>query len=243
MEKSERLSSGKVLEKTIQHFERMLGEYVSALESGLKENLIRLQAIQKLDPKTHRMVWYDEQLSFMHECITGIRQSIRLPVKAVPVGVDYIVGSYPFFPGVKPRINNTNIRVIAIESPPDAGTYFGILDVLNKLPIQYRWTTRWIARDQEKVKASIEKIRSKWRQKIRGFIADYRGKTSGPINTDAADMARDAEEAINDINSGVVSYGQWTSTVVLFHENEAYIDSLMTYASLQFTSSFRQVNP
>jgi type IV secretion system protein VirB4 len=247
MEKGDKLSAGKVLERTVQHFQRSMAEYVSALESGLTEKLTQLVAVQKLDPKTHRMVWYDEQLSFIHECITGIKQQIRLPSSEVPTGVDYILGSYPFYPGVKPRINDMHIRVIAIESPPDAGTYFGILDVLNKLPIQYRWTTRWIARDQEVVKANIEKIRSKWRQKIRGFIAEYRGKTNGPINTDAQAMAEDAEAAINDINSGVVSYGQWTSTVVLFGTNETYIDQLTIYTlkeirDMGFTCRSEEVN-
>lgn len=220
---------GKISQKGLDYFERTLADYVSILESGMKTSLVRLMPRQERDPITQRMVWYEDQLAFIHECLTGISNPVRVPANAIPCGVDYAIGSYSFLPGIRPKINGTYIRVVAIEGLPDEGTQFGVLEMLNRFNVKFRWTTRWIARDPEKAKASTKKVRSKWRQKIRGFVADITGKTGGPVNKDAANMSLDAEEVLTDLESGNVSYGFWTSTVVLMGEDAGYLESVVRF--------------
>jgi len=224
-----RLSSSKIAEKSVEYFIRQVPDFTSRLESSLSNKLEQLSARQVRDSGTQRMVWYDDQLAFLHECLTGFNQPIRLPSKIAPIGVDFLLGSYPFYTGIKPRLGRKNIRVVAIESPPDEGTFFGMLEVLNRLSVQFRWTTRWIAEDPESVKSRVRKIRSKWRQKIRGFVADVTGKQGGAPNMDAANMAADAEAVLTDVESGDVAYGYWTSTVVLMDEDAPYLDSIVQY--------------
>ena len=225
----ERMNPERIAAKSIDYFERQISEYVGTLESCMGSKLVRLGCREVLDPVSHRVVLYDDQLAYLHECLTGKVDPVRVPVKAVPVGVDFIIGSYGFSPGIRPVLNGKNIRVVAIESPPDEGTTFGMLEVLNVLGVNFRWTTRWIARDVEAAKASTQKIRSKWRQKIRGFIADVMGRTGGAINQDAANMAADAEAVLNDLESGEVSYGQWTSVVVLMDERPDVLESSVRF--------------
>jgi type IV secretion/conjugal transfer VirB4 family ATPase len=220
-----RNSAQSIATKSVEYFERQVADLVGVLEAGMKTNMTRLMPRLEREPLTHRMVYYEEQLSYLHECLTGISQPIRVPQECVPCGVDTAIGSYAFLPGIRPILNGTHIRVVAIEGLPDAGTQFGILEVLNRMNVKFRWTTRWIAQDPEKAKANTRKVRSKWRQKIRGFIADLTGKTGGAINQDAADMATDAEEVLNDLESGTVSYGFWASTVVLMSEDSTYLDT------------------
>lgn len=219
----------RIAAKSLEYFERQMADFVSVLESGMSTKLLRLSARSEVDETTLRPVWYDDQLAYIHECLTGIAQPIRLPTKAIPTGVDYVIGSYTFMTGVRPVLNGRNIRVVAIESPPGEGTQFGMLEVLNRLGVQFRWTTRWIARDPEKAKADTRKTRGKWRQKIHGFAAAATGKTGGPVNQDAADMANDAEAVLNDWESGAVAYGYWTSVVVLMHHDANYLDAWVNY--------------
>lgn len=214
--------------KSIEYFERQLSDYVGELEVGLGK-LVRVKARRRHDPVTHRRVWFDDQLSFFHECLTGVAQPIRLPVEAVPMGVDYLIGSYDFYTGIRPRLGGSYISVVAIESPPDEGTVFGMLEILNRLGVEFRWTTRWIARDPEKVKSNVRRIRGKWRQKIRGFIADVTGRKNGAVNMDAVNMAADAEMVLTDIESGDVAYGQWTSVVVLMGKDSGYLDTVSQF--------------
>lgn len=242
-----RMDPARIAAKTYDYFERQMAESVGTLESCMSNKLVRLVPKQEVDPITHRAVWFDEQLSFFHECLTGKAQPIRLPTRAVPVGIDFLIGSYGFFPGIRPILNNQNIRVVAIESPPDEGTTFGMLEALNVLGVQFRWTTRWIARDAEKAKASTQKVRSKWRQKIRGFVADVTGRQGGAINQDAVNMAADAEAVLTDLESGEVSYGQWTAVVVLMDGNSALLEAavrfLLKHISAQgFTCRDEDVN-
>lgn len=235
------------LRKAIEYFERQMQEYVDVLESSLSNKLERLKAEKRRDPKMLREFWFDEQLSYIHECITGVKQSIRLPREIAPMGVDFLLGSYGFYPGIKPRINGRYIRVVAIESPPDEGTTFGMLEILNQLGVQFRWTTRWIARDPNKMKTEVARLRGKWKQKIRGFIADATGKQTGPVNMDAANMAADAENVLTDLESGEVAYGQWTSTVVLIDDDSVYLDNVIRYlikniGNIGFTCRDEDVN-
>lgn len=223
-EVKERMSPAKIIAKSIEYFENQLTDFVATLENSMNNKMHRLAVISELDPKSRRQVLYSEQLQFLHECITGKSHPVRIPTQVIPTGVDYAVGSYGFSPGIRPMLDGRYIRVVAIESPPDEGTEFGMLEVLNTLGVSIRWTTRWIARDTESAKSSVRLIRSKWRQKIRGFIADVMGRTTGPVNQDAANMASDAEAVLNDLESGDVSYGQWTSVVVLHSQSQQDLD-------------------
>lgn len=218
-----------ITRKVIEYFERQVGTFVGEIESVLGGKLYRLKARRKWDAANRRRVWFDEQLTYFHECLTGINQPIRLPDERIPVGVDSVIGAYEFYTGIRPRLSNRCISVVAIESPPDSGTQFGMLEVLNHLPSVFRWTTRWIAEDPEKAKAGFQKVRSKWRQKIRGFVADLMGKQGGAINMDAARMADDAEMAMSEVESGSVAYGYWSSVVVLMAESSAKLDVAVQY--------------
>lgn len=236
-----------IVQKNLEYFERKLGELVGTLESGLGNKMARLEVREEVDPYTLQKICYDDQLSFLYYCITGNEIPIRLPNKVVPFGVDFVIGSHDFSPGISPILNGKYIRVIAIEGLPERGTQFGVLEMLNRLGVPFRWTTRWIARDAEAAKADALSIRSKWRQKIRGFWADATGRIGGPINTDAEAMSKDAEAVRNDWESGAVVYGHWTSTVVLRHEDIDYLDASVQYlmkslGDLGFPSRNEEVN-
>lgn len=219
----------RIAARSVEYFERQVQEYVDVLETGMGTSLTRLTAREEMDSLVQRPVLFDDQLAFLHTCISGKSMPIRLPKKAIPTGVDYLIGSYPFTPGIIPVFNGKKVRVVAIEGLPDVGTHLGILEVLNQLGVEFRWTTRWIASDPEKAKARTNKIRSMWRQKVRGFFAEMFGRTSGPINQDAANMASDAEAVLTDLESGDVSYGFWASTVVLMNKDTAYLEASVRY--------------
>jgi type IV secretion/conjugal transfer VirB4 family ATPase len=219
----------KIAAKSLDYFERTMADYVGILETGMSSRLVRLMPRQEIDPYTHREVWYEDHLAFLQECLTGQSNPVRVPHDAIPFGVDYLIGSCAFNTGIRPTINGTHIRVVAIEGLPDEGTLFGLLEYLNQFNVKFRWTTRWIARDPEKAKASTTKVRSKWRQKIRGFVADAMGKQGGAVNQDAVDMSQDAEIVLTDLSSGAVSYGFWTSTVILMGDDAGYLESAVRY--------------
>lgn len=219
------MSPKRIAMKSLAYFERHIAELVATLEGALKSKMHRCSARQVNDASTLRPVWFDDQLAHFKQCLTGYPAPVRLPTRTAATGVDFLIGSMGFSTGIRPMLDGRHIRVVAIESLPDKQTQFGVLEVLNVLGVKFRWTTRWIARDAETAKASTDLIRKKWRQKVRGIWAEVRGKTDGPINQDAANMAADAEVVMNDWNEGAVVYGHWSSTVILTDTNPELLDA------------------
>ncbi|MGS0741427.1 TraG/VirB4 family ATPase [Glaciimonas sp. GG7] len=214
--------------KELQYFKKRVDELVSELSRDLG-GMEALRSEWIYDPATMKMIHVDHQLGFLLWCAVGIHQQVRLPLRVAPVGLDAIIGSQPFYGGIRPQVGKKLIRIISIETPPESGTEVGMLDILNSVPVEYRWTTRWIARDAEHAKSILADTRRKWRQKIRGFVSQATGRNTGQVNEDAVKMAADTEAAHTDIDSGQVSYGHYTSTIVLMHEDPTELEAAVSY--------------
>ncbi len=190
------------------------------------------------------MVVIDHLAGYLHYCVTGVRQHIVKP----PPGVMYdaIIGSQDFTGGNTPRVGRKHVRAISIEGFP-ATSYPGILNMLNTLPISYRWSTRFIFMNPEEGKSLLGKLRKKWRQKVRGFRDQVSNSTSGPIDQDALEMTADAQTAMSEAGSGLVRYGHYTSVVLLMDEDlvrlkESVEDCITAISDLGFPCRLEDVN-
>ncbi|MBT2180959.1 conjugal transfer protein TrbE [Ralstonia pickettii] len=162
----------------------------------------------------------DQLLQWLHYCVTGINHPIRLPEN--PMYIDNLIGGQEVWTGVVPRIGNKFVQVVGIMGFPLKG-YMGILNSLVELPVEYRWSNRFIFMDQHEALSQLEAFRKRWRQKIRGFV-DQLFNTGGPVDEDAVNMVKDAAGGIADINSGLVSQGYYTSVVVLMDEDRTKVE-------------------
>ena len=124
-----------------------------------------------------------------------------------------------------PRIGRKFMQVVAIEGFP-IESYPGILTALAELRANTAGPRRFIFMDPHEAMAHLEKYRSKWRQKIRGFFDQVFNTHIGVVDQDAMSMVADAEAAIAEVNSGRVAQGYYTSVVVLMDENRAKLEAL-----------------
>jgi type IV secretion system protein VirB4 len=53
----------------------------------------------------------------------------------------------------------------------------------------------------------LEDFRKKWRQKVRGFFDQVFQTNSGKIDQDALSMVADADNALEEVNSGLIAQG------------------------------------
>jgi type IV secretion system protein VirB4 len=132
--------------------------------------------------------------------------------------IDSLIGGQEMWTGVVPKIGRMFIQVVAIEGFPLEGTP-GILTALGEQPCEYRWSSRFIFMDTVEAAAHMEKFRKKWKQKIRGFFDQVFNTNTGSIDQDVMSMMADAESAIAEINSGLVTQGYYTSVVVVMDED------------------------
>lgn len=203
----------------IEQFKREIRGLESRLSSAVK--LTRLRG-QKLVTEEGRAVTHDEFLSWLQGCVTGDHHPVQLPSN--PIYLDAVIGGKELWGGVVPKIGRKFIQVVSIEGFPLESTP-GLLSALAELPSEYRWSSRFIFMDQHEALAALDKFRKKWRQKIRGFFDQVFNTNSGNINLDAATMVGDADAAIAEVNSGVVSVGYFTSVIVLMDEDRARLEA------------------
>jgi len=163
----------------------------------------------------------DELVNYLHFTLTG--ESVALRVPDCPMYLDAWLGYPELWPGDTPKVGDRFIACVAIEGFPGS-SYPGILDMLDGLPLEYRWSSRFIFMEQHEAVAALNRYRLKWQQKVRGFWSQVMKSNKGVVNTDALDMARQSEVAMNDAKSGLVAYGYYTPVVVLRHEDRQFLE-------------------
>ena len=75
----------------------------------------------------------------------------------------------PLVGGLAPKLGRHHLRVISVRSFVTE-TEPGLLDALNRLPISYRWVTRFLPLDREEARRELEKIRKRWFSKRKGLL-------------------------------------------------------------------------
>ncbi len=197
----------------IEQFKHEVTGIEDRLSSAVKLTRLKGQRVVSEDGKE---LTHDDFLSWLQFCVTGKHHPIQLPGN--PMYLDAYLGGQELWGGVVPKIGRNLVQVVAIEGFP-LESYPGILSALAELPVEYRWSSRFIFMDQHESIKHLEKFRKKWRQKVRGFFDQVFNTNSGTIDQDALLMVNDAEAAVAEVNSGLVAVGYYTSVVVMLDED------------------------
>lgn len=152
-------------------------------------------------------------LTYLHESVSGHRHEVRVP--DVACYLDVLLASEDFYGGLAPRIGANHLGVVAVQGFP-LETEAGALDALNRLPLAYRWSTRWIAMDAARAEKLLDGYRQKWWQKRHSLFDLIRGGVDAPAkNRDAVAQAEDAITAMAAAASGQRGFGYYTTVIVL----------------------------
>lgn len=95
-------------------------------------------------------------LEFLHFCITGKKQIINVPKTFI--NLDLLIGGEDFYTGITPKIGNQYISCIAIDGYP-AESYPTILLKLSDIPINSRFSSRFICIDKMDAEKKLNKIK------------------------------------------------------------------------------------
>lgn len=224
------LNKSQLSKRLIQLFKREISSLENRLSTAVE--LTRLCS-NKVVNEDGQIVTYDDFLSWLQFCITGKHHPVLLPSN--PMYIDAYLGGQEMWGGVIPKIGRYFIQVVAIEGFP-LESHSGILNALAELPIEYRWSSRFIFMDQHEATKHLDKFRKKWRQKVRGFFDQVFNTNTGSVDQDALDMVYDAESAIAEINSGLVAAGYYTSVVILMNEDRNVLDQAARQAEKAINS-------
>jgi type IV secretion/conjugal transfer VirB4 family ATPase len=166
--------------------------------------------------------WLDdpETLTYLHSCISTRRQHVRVP--ETPMYLDAILADQDFAGGLEPRLGNAHLRTLTIMGFPTQ-TWPGLLDDLNRLAFQYRWSTRAICLDKIDAARLLGRIRRQWFAKRKSIMAILKevmtNEASVLMDSDAANKALDADMALQELGSDLVGQAYVTATITVWDDD------------------------
>jgi type IV secretion system protein VirB4 len=163
----------------------------------------------------------EETLTYLHDCIS--ERPHRVAVPATPFHLDELLTDTPLIGGLAPKLGAKHLKVISVRSYVTE-TEPGFLDALNRLPIAYRWVTRFLPMDREEARRELEKIRKRWFSKRKGLMTTLREalfrEEAVLVDNDAANQASDADAGLQELGADAVSAGFTTLTITIAEEDE-----------------------
>ena len=203
-----------VLEKALGQFQNTLEELEDALSSVL--HMQRLTEYEAYSDEGETYTQSDLLFHIQH-CVSGDLHPLRVPEK--PMYLDHLLASNDLIGGVIPRLGGKHLALISIDGLPQE-SFPAMFADLESLPLEYRFSTRFICLDQYDATKEIDSYRKGWRQQVYRFLDQFFNNPNARANRDALLMAEDAETALTEVQGGYVGAGYLTSCIVLMHENQ-----------------------
>ncbi|MGD9920858.1 MAG: conjugal transfer protein TrbE [Pseudorhodoplanes sp.] len=178
-----------------------------------------LQLFEGFVPEVY---WLDdpETLTYLHSTISTKRQRVRVP--ETPMHLDALLSDQSLVGGLEPRLGDAHLRTLTVIGFPTT-TYPGILDELNRLAFEYRWSTRAILLDKTEAVRLLTKIRRQWfakRKSIGAILKEVMtNEASVLLDSDAANKAADADLALQELGADDVGQAYVTATVTVWDDD------------------------
>ncbi len=165
-----------------------------------------------------------ETLTYLHNCISNRRHPIAVP--ETPVYLDAVLVDTSLTGGLAPMLGDAHLRVLTVLGYPGATTP-GLLDALNHLGFEYRWTTRFVPLDKAAAEKEVRRYRRQWFAKRKSIAAIIKevltNEQSVLVDTDADNKTADADAALQELGADLVAYGYVTTTVVVWDVDDAVV--------------------
>lgn len=230
-----------LIQETLEYFNTTLQQMEDTLTTVLKMGRLGEHEVVRDDEK----YMVSELLTHLHQCVTGNRQPIRVP--PIPMYLDAVLGQEDLMmDGTTPILDTRHIAVVALGGFP-MESWPAMLSKLDGFSLPYRFSVRFLFLDQWDAIKEINKYRKGWQQGMTRLIDQLTGKANPRINRDAALMHEDAEQAEQEVRSGLVGSGFLTVCVVLMDEDEKTLleqarEVRRLFQSLGFTSRIESIN-
>lgn len=200
---------------------------LKGMEEGLK-NPLHLRRMATVTVGTGEPQYESDELAnYLHYRLTGSELKLRVP--SCPMYMDSWLGYEPFWSGSVPKIGKKYIACVAITGFPAWSTP-GILSLLEELPLEYTWSTRFIFESQQGAMVALDRYYRKWRQWAKGSIVSQMRRDGGSEpDLDAQSMSDEVIHAKKDARSGAVAHGYYTPVVVMMDEDPAILELKASY--------------
>lgn len=221
-------------ENTVQRF---LTQFQKITGSSASVDDDPIKGLEKVELNHLQRLKSDALITFLHQTITGKPQQLKAPKTGY--FLDAYLSSQHFIGGVIPKIGDKWIKVLFVDDLPEY-TYPSILDELNYLGFEYRWSSRFIPLSKLTAEKYLKSLKSRWSNKAIGLIGSIKMAMgiAPQIDESAEERKYQTAQAIKENSSGEARYGFMTSVVVLMNEDRAQLEA----AANQITKFIETLN-
>jgi len=171
-----------------------------------------------LDSVMPELGWLDDDatLTYLHGTVSTRRHPVCAP--EVPFHLDALLADVSLSGGLAPQLGEQHLRMVSVRGFPTS-TWPGLLDELNRLGFDYRWSTRFLCLDKAEAERELTRLRRQWFAKRKSVLTLLREtvfqQESPLVDSDADNKAADADAALQELGGDAVSFGYVTATVVV----------------------------
>ncbi|MCL1132748.1 conjugal transfer protein TrbE, partial [Shewanella sairae] len=122
------------------------------------------------------------------------------------------------------KIDNQLLMTISINDFPDSSTP-NMLYHLDKLGMEYRWSTRFSFFDATDAEHALNKEQKRWKQREKSFKDVLMNNPMPKINEDARRMVAQYGSAIDLIKIKGIQYGHYTSTIIIRGQSQQELNN------------------
>ena len=187
--------------------------------------------VKRVDVDDHHEIAFnrDELLGRLASGMTGRFCKINVP--RIPVYLDRIFAPEWVHDDPKklPVMSGRPVAVIAVDGYPSVSTP-EMLKLLESLPIEYQWTTRFLPMAKGKATSAITEKQKAWSFSKSGLKSQM-SQSSELVNAFSENMAFEAQAALDEVDSGDMSYGDFTSVITVFGDHSLVHDELVDVAT------------
>jgi len=202
----------------IHYYKEKIAEFENIFTSFFK--IKKLKNYPKEDVYKNKHI-HSPILSTLNHYITGKHHPINLPL--LPMYLDSIIGAKPFIGGIEPKIGDKYIKIVAIDGFPLESTP-NILNNLNLMDFEYRFSNRFIYLDQNEALSLLDKERRKWNQQTTSLWQQLLNIQTNKIDKHATEMVNQIDEATADQKSKMISFGYYSANIIILDENQKQLD-------------------
>jgi type IV secretion system protein TrbE len=170
--------------------------YERLLDSFRSQEQQTLDLLDRQFPETE-LLTESSLLTYLHSTISSKEHPVTMP--PVPMYLDALLPDEPLLGGFRPKLGDNHLAVIGILGFPGA-TQPELLDALNRVPIEYRWVTRFLCLGKNEAKRELEVLQRKWfakRKSVGALVKElFTNQESMISDTDAVHKSQDVEAAL-----------------------------------------------
>lgn len=201
-----RVVVGETAEDELGRLERRIAEFEGKLED-VQQVLGNAFAIARMRSTAKN----DELLQALNLVVNGRWHPVKAPRSGSDL--DCMLARDLLWRPRQMQHGDAHIEVVALMDLP-AHSVPGLLHALTQLDTELRWSSRFILMDYGGARSQLKSLEAKWTHKVVPLSSHLFG-TQGAADRDALERVDEVQEALADLESGMIRFGHYTSVVVV----------------------------